>query len=315
MKTTLAVTLAGVAALLSLTAQDKGQLVWAPKPAKLPGYVPPHRPHTRLAELQARHKGSTDWREVIVDDDHLNAVYISSAPGTKTPRRFHPDTREWWVIRDGQIRFAIDGQEPFVASKGWMVQVPYRTAYSMETIGDKPSLRFEVNIAHAQTLYPRDQKPPAMPGFDWQLIRLPQPTGVYDHGNKPYIVFDEIAANFEKQPNKKSGQYRFIHDDRGVANIIYGYEKELPPVKPADRGHYHAECAEFWIILAGQTSYKLEGQPPIIADAGDVVYAPKFTYHLPRFYGPGPSCRLAMNGYPEIGHLFDTVGPVQTSGR
>ena len=29
------------------------------------------------------------------------------------------DTREWWFIQDGQIRFTIDGQEPFVASKGF----------------------------------------------------------------------------------------------------------------------------------------------------------------------------------------------------
>jgi mannose-6-phosphate isomerase-like protein (cupin superfamily) len=206
---------------------------------------------------------------------------------------------------DGQIRFTIEGQQPFVASKGWMVQVPYRTAYTLETIGDKPSLRFEVNVAHAKTLYPRDEKPPGMPGFDWQLVKLPQPPGAYDRGNKPYIVFDEVAGVFERQP-KKDGQYRFINDDRAVGNVIYGYEKDLAPVKPGDRGHYHAECAEFWIILAGQIRYKIEGQDPFIAETGDIVYVPKFTYHLPRFYGPGPSCRLAMNGFPEIGHLFDT---------
>lgn len=305
----LAVALPGI---LSLAAQDNS-LAWAPKPTTLPRYAAPHRPQTRLADLLARHKGNSDWREVIVDDDHLSGVYISSAPGTKTPKRFHPDTREWWIVMDGQIRFAIDGQEPFVASKGWMVQVPYRNAYTLETIGDKPSLRFEVNIAHAQTLYPRDGKPPAMPGFEFQLVRPTQQRGAYDRGNKPYIVFREIAANFERQP-KKDGQYRFINDDRGVANIIYGYEKDLPPVKAADRGHYHPECAEFWLILAGQISYKIEGQAPIVAEVGDVVYAPRFTYHLPRFYGAGPSCRLAMNGYPEIAHLFD-AGPTETSRR
>ena len=296
-----------------LLAQDKSPLVWAPKPASLPRYVAPHRPHTKLADLLAKHKASQDWREVIVDDDHLNGVYICSSPGTKTTKRLHPDTREWWVVMGGQIRFNIDGQQPFVASKGWLVQAPYRTGYTLETIGDKPSLRYEVNIAHAQTLYPRDGKPPALPGFDYQLIRLPQARGVYDHGNKPYIIFDEIAANFERKP-KKDGQYRFVNDDRGVANIIYGYEKDLPPAKAGDRGHYHPECAEFWIILAGQISYKLEGQAPIVADVGDIVYVPKFTYHLPRFYGAGPSCRLAMNGYPEIAHLFDG-GPVETSSR
>jgi mannose-6-phosphate isomerase-like protein (cupin superfamily) len=297
----------GLLTLLSLHGQDGGTIAWAPKPRKLPQYVAPHRPITRIAEVRARHKGNAPWRETVVDDDHLNAVYISEPPGSKTPRRFHPDTREWWVVMDGQIRFNIEGQEPFTASKGWLVQVPYRTVYSMETVGDKPSLRFEVNIAHAKTLYPKDEKPPEMAGYEWIRIRLPQRPGVYDHGNKPYVIFDELAANFEKQPNKKIGQYRFIHDDRAVSNVIYGYEKELPPVNANDRGHYHAECAEFWIILSGQIRYKIEGQQPFIAEVGDVVYAPKFTFHLPRFYGPGPSCRLAMNGYPEIGHLFDTA--------
>jgi mannose-6-phosphate isomerase-like protein (cupin superfamily) len=311
MKTAAAFVIVLAGLLVPATGQQQDALFWAPKPPSLPAYVAPHRPHTRLADLTEHHKGAPDWRAVVVDDDHLNAVYISAAPGAKTPRRLHPDTREWWVVMDGQIRFAIEGQAPFVASKGWMVQVPYRTAYTLETIGDKPSLRFEVNVAHAKTLYPRDEKPPEMPGFDWQLVKLPQPPGAYERGNKPYIVFDEIAGTFERQP-KKDGQYRFINDDRAVGNVIYGYEKDLPPVKPGDRGHYHAECAEFWIILTGQIRYKIEGQEPFIAETGDVVYVPKFTYHLPRFYGPGPSCRLAMNGFPEIGHLFDT-SQVETS--
>ena len=288
-------------------------MFWAPKPPSLTPYVAPQRPHTSLADLREKHKGAPEWHEVIVDDDYLNAVYISSAAGSKTPRRLHPDTREWWVVMDGQIRFTIEGQQPFVASKGWLVQVPYRTPYALETIGDKPSLRFEVNVAHAKTLYPRDEKPPKIAGFDWQLIKLPQPPGAYDRGNKPYVVFDEIARTFEQQP-KKNGLYRFINDDRAVGNVIYGYEKDLPAAKPGDRGHYHAECAEFWIILAGQIRYKIEGQEPFIAELGDVVYVPKFTYHMPRFYGPAPSCRLAMNGFPEIGHLFDT-SQIETSSR
>ena len=55
-------------------------------------------------------------------------------------RRFHPDTREWWVIMDGQIRFDIEGQDSFIATKGSMVQVPMQTIYSMEAIGDKPDV-------------------------------------------------------------------------------------------------------------------------------------------------------------------------------
>jgi quercetin dioxygenase-like cupin family protein len=68
---------------------------------------------------------------------------------------------------DGQIRFEIENQEPFVASKGSMVQVPMQTIYALETVGDKPSLRFEVNIAKAKTLYPKDVEPPKTPGINW----------------------------------------------------------------------------------------------------------------------------------------------------
>jgi quercetin dioxygenase-like cupin family protein len=35
---------------------------------------------------------------------------------------------------DGQIRFEIENQEPFVATKGSMVQVPMQTIYSMERL-------------------------------------------------------------------------------------------------------------------------------------------------------------------------------------
>jgi mannose-6-phosphate isomerase-like protein (cupin superfamily) len=145
--------------------------VWAPKyePAKYPAG---HRPHTKLADLRAKYKGKSDWREVIVNDSHLHSEYIQASPGTKVGRRFHPDTREWWVIMDGEIRFEVEGQDSFVARKGSMVQVPMQTIYSMEVIGDKPALRFETNIANAKLLYPNDVKPPELPGATWIPVIL-----------------------------------------------------------------------------------------------------------------------------------------------
>ena len=288
----------------SVPAQQPSTIVWAPKPLTLPAYVPPNKPLTKLTEVLAKHQNLRDWSELIVDDDHLHAEYIAMAPGQRTEPRMHADTREWWVVTDGQIRFNIEGQQSFVASKGWLVQVPYRTVYNLETVGDKPSLRFEVNIAHAKYLYPRDQHPPDTPGYRWQLVKLPQARGVYDRGNKPYIDYNQLAASIEQQ-SKKDGGARFINDDRAVSNVIYGHAKDLPPLNPADKGHYHSECAEFWVILQGQMQYKIEGQAELIANQGDIVYAPKMTWHRPRFYGDGPACRLAMNGYPEIGHLFE----------
>lgn len=287
--------------------QQQGRMAeppsWAPKPIQPSRYVPPHKPHTSLADLQAKYRGSSNWREVVVDDSHLHAEYIASAPGSKVPKRFHPDTREWWIVMDGQIRFDIEGQEPFVATKGSMVQVPMQTIYSMETLGDKPALRFEVNIAKAKTMYPREVEPPKISGIQWIPVVLNRKPGGYDRGNQPHINLYELA----KTPAYRGG--RFVHDDRAVANIIYGYEKDLPPLNPKDRGHYHPECAEFWLVMAGQIRYPIENQGVIMAKEGDVVYVPISTFHAPRFYGPGPSCRLAMNGYPNIAHLRDATVP------
>lgn len=285
------------------SARQAETLGWAPKPIKPTGWTGPHKPLSKLADLLAKHKAQQDWIDTLVSDDYLHADYISMAPGAKTKRRFHPDTREWWVIQDGQIRFNIEGQEPFVASKGYLVQVPYRTIYSMETVGDKPSLRFEVNIANARTLYPRDEKPPDIPGIEFIPIRLPG-KGTYDHGNKPFLDFNAVVAGTEKQR-------RFIADDRAVANIIFGEAKSLPPAKDSDKGHFHMECAEFWFILLGQMEYKIEGAGTFIANQGDIVYAPRATWHRPRFAGEGPACRLAMNGYQDIGHLFQ---PAESEG-
>lgn len=276
---------------------------WAPKAIVPTKYVPPHKPHTKLAEVKAAHVGQKEWRQLVVDDDHLHGEYIWSPAGAKTPRRFHPDTREWWVVLEGEIRFEIEGQEPFVAGHNSMVQVPMQTIYSMETVGGKPSLRWEVNIAKAKTLYPEDTPPPDLPGFNFMKVRLNRTPGPYDKGNVPVIQLDEVANR--PAYKDKNFMHRFVHDDRGVANIIYGWNKNLPPLNPKDKGHYHPECAEFWVILKGQIRYPIEGQGVVIANEGDIVYVPPFTFHAPRFWGDGPSCRLAMNAYPNIAHLFD----------
>ena len=276
---------------------------WAPKPNPS-NYIPPNKPHTTLSHIQAVHKGQGNWREPIVRDDLLRADYVYAAPGSKVSKRFHPDTREWWVVMAGKIRFEIEGQDSFVATKGSMVQVPYQTIYSMETLGDEPSLRFEVNIASALTLYPGGAKPPQISGINFIPVTLHRKPAPFEHDNKAHINLYELA-----KANPKYSGGRFVHDDRGVANIIYGYEKNLPSYNPKNRGHYHPESCEFWLIMAGQIQYPVEGQPMIIASEGDVVYVPKYTFHAPRFYGQGPSCRLAMNGYPNIAHLSEADMP------
>ncbi|MGA2213118.1 MAG: hypothetical protein ABSH31_07560, partial [Bryobacteraceae bacterium] len=100
-----------LALILPLAAQDNSRLAWAPVPAQPTAWAAPNRPIWKLAELLAQHKGQPDWTQTVISDALFHADYISMAPGAKTPRRLHPDTREWWIVQDGQIRFSIEGQE------------------------------------------------------------------------------------------------------------------------------------------------------------------------------------------------------------
>jgi quercetin dioxygenase-like cupin family protein len=270
--------------------------VWAPKPAQLPAYPPGQKVWNRLSDLKAKHKSDASWRELLVDDGRLTGEYVGAAPGTKVPKRLHPDTREWFAVVEGEVRVEIEGQAPFTATRGSLVNSPRQTIYSLETIGDKPSLRFVVNVARAKTLFPRDAQeapPQAAPaGSAWVPATLNRTPGQYDQFNQPTVNIHEAASK-----NEKYAGGRFVRDDKSEMLIIYGQEKNLPPLDPNDKGHFHAESAEFWLVFAGQIRYKFEGQEPFIASEGDVVYVPAGTWHATRFTGADPACRLSITEY------------------
>jgi quercetin dioxygenase-like cupin family protein len=270
--------------------------VWAPKPAQPPSYPPGVHAWTKLSDLAAKHKGEANWHEVIVDDGRLAGEYVGSAPGTRVPKRLHPDTREWFAVVEGEVRVEIEGQQAFTVTRGSIVNIPRQTMYSLETIGDKPSLRFHVNVARAKTLFPRDsQDAPAQlapSGSSWVPATLNRTPGVYDQFNQPTVNIHEAAAK-----NEKYAGGRFVRDDKSEMLIIYGYEKNLPPLDPNDKGHFHAESAEFWLVFTGKIRYAFEGQQPFVASEGDIVYVPAGTWHATRFTGAEPSCRLSITEY------------------
>src|SRR5687767_12027871 len=266
---------------------------WAPKPVKTPGYTGIHKPWVKLADLKARHKGQSTWRELIVNDGRLTAEYFSAAPGTKVTRRFHPDTREWFAVVEGEVRVEIEGQEPFTATRGSLVNIPRQTIYSLETIGNGPSLRFAVNVTGARTMFAEDvERPATAPGTAWTHVRINRTPGRYDEFNQPHLNIHEAASK-----NEKYSGGRFIRDDKSEMLVLYGHEKNMPPLDPADKGHFHAESAEFWLVFSGQIRYALEGQQPFVASEGDVVYVPAQTWHATRYTGSAPACRLSITEY------------------
>jgi mannose-6-phosphate isomerase-like protein (cupin superfamily) len=195
--------------------QNAPLIVMSPK-ATSAGWTGVHRPHTKLVDVLARHKGQADWAETLVDDESLTAQWISMAPRQKTPRRMNGDTREWWIVQSGTLKFTIEGrEEPIVATKGVMVQVPYRTFYQIENVGTEPALRFEVNVARARKLYPLDETPAPLDGFEYVKTRVDGGRGVLDAQNRQVVDFNTVVSGEERGG-------AFVTDDRSFANIIMG---------------------------------------------------------------------------------------------
>src|SRR3712207_1568876 len=84
-----------------------------------------NKPHIKLAELKARHKGQARWTEVVVQDENFHATYNAGAPGTTITPRMRPDTREFFVVVEGEMRFTLEGQpQPITATRGSVVNIP-----------------------------------------------------------------------------------------------------------------------------------------------------------------------------------------------
>ncbi len=295
----------------ALLGQEQQIEVWTPMPVKPAPFVPPHKAWTKLSDVLAKHKGQQNWSELVVDDNLFHGEYISMAPGVKTRRRFHQDNRAFWIVQDGQIRFTIEGQEPFVATKGFLVHVPKRLVYSMETVGDRPSLRFEVLMANAQTMYPADETPPTIPGIRFEKTRVANSKGAYDEANVPYIDYNLTIAGKQK-PKKNPGQFiGDAHDggyvNIGIANILRGDPKTQKPAAPGDKGHLHVTGPEFWFVLEGKMEATIGSVPTFVADQGDIIYAPATVWHQLRFAGTEMATRLAVVGYA-FSHVFPGAG-------
>lgn len=102
----------------------------------------------------------------IVDDGRLTGEYVAAAAGTRTDRRLHPDTREWFAVVEGEVKVEIEGQPAITATRGSLVNIPRHTMYTIETVGGKPSLRFVVNVARRRRSTRRTRRRrPRRPGW------------------------------------------------------------------------------------------------------------------------------------------------------
>ena len=294
--------------IIPATAQEsKVYTSWVPK--KMVPYAGPNKPITRIAEVLAKHKGQKSWKEDVIKTDRYHAQWIQMAPGEKTRTVFYADDRTVWVVWGGQVRFTIQGQEPFVASKGFLVQTPLRMRYSLEVVGNEPALFFEVrrNDTLPSYAFNEGEPVPASVGVQkYEKVSYPPNLRAggnvpYDDINKPYLdFFKDVVA---KYPNGGSGWPRyFVNDKENQLAIIRGMGVPTPP--PTNRGHYHTGLSEFWFIPEGKVEFLIEGRKLFTAEAGDVVYAPSGRWHRASSADGQTGTRLAIIARPRNMHNY-----------
>ena len=248
-------------------------------------YTAPNKLIWRYSEILAAHKGQPSWHQAVVKTRDFEAEYIQMAPGEKTKTEFYSDDRVFWWVASGQIRYSIKGQEPFVATKGFLVQVAPDMEYSMETVGDTPSLRFEVRPAGEMPSYASTETPTPIPG--WKYVKVTGGgNGKYAEGDKPYLDFnkDVVAANGPSS--------NFVYDGHTSAHIIRGKGQATPP--DTEWGHFHENMVEFWVVIEGQLDFLISGEKLVTGDLGDVVQAPNERWHRATFHGTEMATRLAI---------------------
>jgi len=269
---------------------------WAAKPAKLPAYVPPNRLIYRLADVLAKHKGKDSWTQPVFSSRDFVGEWISMAPGEKTKTQFYADDRVFWVVESGSLRVAIEGQEPFVATKHFLVQVPKRLQYSMENVGNEPSLRFQMRPAGESPDYPLTETPTPVKGVTYVQATYTG-HGDFDKINHPFIDFEKQIV----QGGEKTGVW--IRDDHTYVTILRS-QKGVPTPPDTEWGHFHANFPELWLIVEGTQQFLVQGEKLVTVNDGDIVEAPTGRYHRAMPYGDGPSTRLAYIPRPDNLHWF-----------
>jgi mannose-6-phosphate isomerase-like protein (cupin superfamily) len=282
-------------------AQPQAVEAWAPRPAQRP-YIEPNRPHTKFADIQARHRGQSDWADVVALTDDFAAAYISMGPGKKTERIFYADDRTFFIVRGGSIRFTIEGQEPFIATKGFLVQVPPLVPFQLETVGDQPALHFEVRPT-TRPAYPITETPKPIPGVEYVRASI-RAKGGYDDVNRPYLDFEKDIVRDGKAPPRN-----FIRDPYFQVEMFRGAPVPTPP--PTEIGQFRADHPGFWFVLEGQEQFLLEGVPLFTAQEGDVVFKPTGRWHRVNATGTATATRLAINARPGNLHWY----PPLTKGK
>ena len=107
----------------------------------------PNLLHTRFTDLRERHGQDASWSQVVVRDSRNTAEIISQSQGSASDERI-PSRDEWWVMLAGEAVVRTPNGD-IDTIEGDIVLAEPGTTYTVETIGDTPSVRILVTDTNA----------------------------------------------------------------------------------------------------------------------------------------------------------------------
>jgi len=197
-----------------------------------------------------------------------------------------------------------------------MVSIPPRTPYSIESLGDKPSIRFEVRNAVAGTLFPvadNAAPPVAPPGYETVRVDCNCMLGSVKDMKPTYFDYGGWAkANPDAPrpsiPPRGNGNFYidgdvFLYTARSTTGV--------PMPGPDVVGHFHTGQAEWWYVLEGNMATRIEGQGDVFGQHGDIIYSPQGAYHQTIMLGK-PSTRTPAG---KTGVMDSAISLVPPAGK
>jgi mannose-6-phosphate isomerase-like protein (cupin superfamily) len=287
----------------SAPAREDGptRTVWAAQKIPETPYAAPNKPIWHIADILKAHQGKQSWDQPVLRTPDFDGHYISLAPGAKTKCLFYADDRVFGWIYAGQVKVAIDGQEPKTLSKGWAFNVAPRLSYCMENAGNEPVIFFRVTPTNQAPSYPDSETPAPMKGYRYVKARITS-TGGYDGVNLPFFDVDAYGAS------DRTGE-RFLLDGHTNANLHL--DPNIPSLPPdSAKGHFHANMAEAWVDVYGQLDVLISGVGLVHGMRGDVIHAAEERWHRATSTpNTGKSIRMAITSRAKEGQvLFSQAG-------
>lgn len=304
---------ATLAPQVASAAQAPPMLTYTFKPKDI-GYQAPMKPVTHIADIIAEHRGQSDWEHPVVKDPWFFIQYVQMASGKKTPVKMQSDTIAWFIINSGQVRFNFKDHEPILAGVDSMVSIPARTPYWIETVGDEPSIRFEVQNAQVGHVFPvaDNATPPVAPdGYETVQVNCSCNQASLAGAKPRFFDYGAWArANptaTQRPPFPDTDDTFFVRDANGFMTMSRSMGVPMPP--PEVIGHFHMGLAEWWYALEGDMATRIEGVGDVFAKHGDIIYAPRGAYHQTVMIGkPSTRTPAGKTGVNDAGASFSKPG-------